>query len=207
MNRSTTFRLTLATLALLVLGGIVLTWNLARTPAPTGTVDTATTPAAESTPATGPTTTESPLTPATTAPTTVRTAPITSAPTTDAEKVAVEAARVLTTWEPAKDLDETASAARAKMFMTPELAEKIVVSDRGTSTPEWLRAVEKGWTSVPTLTVLPVHDTEVIAVRARWDWKAPDGTLTRSETIRDYQFVMTDGPAPKIHNYTWADRP
>ncbi|MDO4240821.1 hypothetical protein, partial [Micrococcus sp.] len=126
------------------------------------------------------------------------------APETPAEEVAVEAARVMTTWDPAKDLDPTASDARAKHLMTPERAAQVFVSDRGTADPEWVRASSGHWVSDPTALIVPGGEGNALTVNVTWDWVAPDGTRRAGQGARTYYFVMTDGDIPKVAGYTWS---
>lgn len=205
-NRVRTARIFLLVLGLLVLGGAAVLVKLALTP------DTPT-PAASSPAATTAPPASSTSTPASSAPTSATAAPgpttpagpLQSEPTTPAQKVAVEAARIMTTWDPAKDLDETASEGRAMKLMTPERAKQVIVSDRGTSDPQWTDAAAEGWTSEPIVTLVPSDEPNVIRVNAAWEWVSPTGEREPGNTWRSFAFEMTDEKTPRISDYTWSN--
>ncbi|TFI50456.1 hypothetical protein E4A41_01850 [Micrococcus endophyticus] len=112
----------------------------------------------------------------------------------------------MTTWKPAEDLDESASAPRAAHLMTPARAKKILVSDRGTSTPEWIAAAEGNWTSEPNVTIVPDSDPNAIYVNVTWTWREPGGKTHDGHTRRMFVFQMTDDKKnPQISDYTWQN--
>lgn len=210
MTRQTLIaRLALTGLALLVAAGLALLTTTTLAPSPSAPV-AGPTPAATSTPATTPvpgtslSATPSRGSSAAIRPTD-RPTPYSSAPITAAEEVAVEAARIMTTWTPSTDLDETASEPRAAHLMTPERAEKIMVSTRGTNTPQWRAAAEQNWSSVPSITVVPSDTPGRVMVNATWDWIAVDGDRTRGSTTRQFAFALTDAEDPQIRDYSWRD--
>ena len=132
--------------------------------------------------------------------------PLSYAPANKAEEVAVEAARIMTTWKPAEDLDESASAPRAAHLMTPARAKKIFVSDRGTSTPEWIAAAEGNWTIEPNVTIVPDSDPNAIYVNVTWTSREPGGKTHDGHTRRMFVFQMTDDKKnPQISDYTWQN--
>ncbi|MGW9717665.1 hypothetical protein ACUXMM_002244 [Micrococcus aloeverae] len=193
MNRQRLMALTsLALLCLAALAGALLLWTFTRpTATPEGQAAAATTPA----PATMSTSTPTPTA-----------GPLSYAPASKAEEVAVEAARIMTTWKPAEDLDESASAPRAAHLMTPARAKKIIVSDRGTSTPEWVAAAEGNWTSEPDAAIVPDSDPNAIYVNVTWTWREPGGKTHDGQTRRLFVFQMSDDQEkPQISDYTWQN--
>ena len=211
MNRVLTARLALGALALLVFSAVALLATLltssgtkqpmepAATPAPTMSLNPAHTQASS---------TVAPPSKASAKPaTSTRPTPYSSAPTTRAQKAAVEAARIMTTWTPAQDKDQTASEPRAAKLMTPERAKAIVVSTRGTNTPQWKKAAEGNWTSEPKLTLVPSEGPGVVQVHARWDWITPDGKRVAGTEARSFTFSFTDDDRPLIRDYTWQTMP
>ena len=197
MNRQRLMALTsLTLLCVATLAGALLLWTFTRPAAtPEGQAAAATTPA----PASASMSTSTP-TPTPTA------GPLSYAPASKAEEVAVEAARIMTTWKPAEDLDESASAPRAAHLMTPARAKKIIVSDRGTSTPEWVAAAEGHWTSEPDVAIVPDSDPDAIYVNVTWTWREPGGKTHDGQTRRQFVFQMTDDQEnPQISDYTWQN--
>ncbi|WP_145015774.1 hypothetical protein [Micrococcus luteus] len=195
MNRQRLMALTsLTLLCVAALAGALLLWTFTRPAAtPEGQAAAATTPAPAS--ASMSTTTPTPTA-----------GPLSYAPANKAEEVAVEAARIMTTWKPAEDLDESASAPRAAHLMTPARAKKIFVSDRGTSTPEWIAAAEGNWTSEPNVTIVPDSDPNAIYVNVTWTWREPEGKTHDGHTRRMFVFQMTDDKKnPQISDYTWQN--
>ncbi len=195
MNRQRLMTLTsLTLLCVAALAGALLLWTFTRPAAtPEGQAAAATTPAPAS--ASMSTTTPTPTA-----------GPLSYAPANKAEEVAVEAARIMTTWKPAEDLDESASAPRAAHLVTPARAKKIFVSDRGTSTPEWIAAAEGNWTSEPNVTIVPDSDPNAIYVNVTWTWREPGGKTHDGHTRRMFVFQMTDDKKnPQISDYTWQN--
>ena len=141
---------------------------------------------------------------ATPTPSPTESSPFGFTPETPAEKAAVEAARVMTTWDPAKDVDPTASEARAKRLMTSERAAEVVVSGRGTADPEWMRAYRRNLVSEPTALIVPGGEQDTITVNVIWDWVSEDGTRAAGKGARTFSFTMTDADAPKVADYTWS---
>lgn len=199
MNRQGFMALiSLALLCVTALAGALLLWAFTRPVAtPEGQAAAATTPAPASASASMSTSTPTP---------TPTAGPLSYAPASKAEEVAVEAARIMTTWKPAEDLDESASAPRAAHLMTPARAKKIIVSDRGTSTPEWVAAAEGNWTSEPDVAIVPDSDSNAIYVNVTWTWREPGGKTHDSQTRRQFVFKMTDDKKnPQISDYTWQN--
>lgn len=206
-------RLILAALALLTLAGTGLVIALLGLPsqpsapeasAPTSSPTTAASAAPSSTPAD----------PSAPGPTTRTSAAPASSPVvpdfgvtaqTPQQKLALEAARVLTIWTPAEDLDESASEGRLKPMLTKDAAARVFVSDRGTSHPEWIRAAERGASSQPHLVLAPTDGPGQVVVLATWDWVAPDGERWPSQVRRQYTFSLTEGQNPQVSAYTWQN--
>lgn len=147
----------------------------------------------------------------TTAPTSAATS--TSAPDdpvsdeiSDRQQIALEAARIMTTWTPAKDLNRTAAELRAQPLMTTDRAEAVIAPERPATGAEWLEAAERGATSVPTVELN--HATELtdagVSVTATWSWDSPDGSDIPEEPgtqPRRYHFEFTE--ENQIHDYSY----
>lgn len=200
MSSARTAQLALGGIGLLVIAGIALLFNVITQP---------TAPEAVLAPTVAASTTQNAPTESSAIPTPPSSSPAASpfgfAPTTPAEEAAVEAARVMTTWDPAKDVDETASEGRAMKLMTPERAKQVIVSDRGTSDPQWTDAAAEGWTSEPIVTLVPSDEPNVIRVNAAWEWVSPTGEREPGNTWRSFAFEMTDEKTPRISDYTWSN--
>jgi hypothetical protein len=134
----------------------------------------------------------------------------TTAPTeetiSDREQAALDAARIMTTWTPAKDLNRTAAELRARELMTTERAKAVTAPERPATGTEWLEAAERGATSVPTVKLN--HATELtdngVSVTATWTWDSPDGSDIPTEPgaqPRIYYFEFTQ--ENKIHDYSY----
>jgi negative regulator of sigma E activity len=175
---------------------IALTGTLAAAAAVGAAAAALIVPAIAPDPAAGP----SPTTSATGAP------PATGTALTQREQTALDAARIMTTWTPAKDHNRTAAEQRARHLMTDERAQAVVAPERPATGTEWLEAADRGATSVPTVepnTATELTDTGV-SVTATWTWDSPDGSeipAERGTEPRIYFFEFTE--ENKIHDYTY----
>ncbi|QCU79616.1 hypothetical protein E7744_14970 (plasmid) [Citricoccus sp. SGAir0253] len=148
------------------------------------------------------------LAPVTPAPTvTPSPAAATSAPAlTEREGLALEAARIMTTWTPAEDHNRTAAEQRARHLMTSQRAKAVIAPERPATGSEWLEAAERGATSSPTVelnTATELSDTGV-SVTATWTWDSPDGSEIPTDPAiqpRIYFFEFTEDN--EIHDYTY----
>ena len=201
MSSKRTAQLILGGLGLAALAGIVLLVIFIVRPGPDdaapSTMDASPTPSSSASPSAS---TRS----ATPTPSSSASSPFGFAPETPGEKAAVEAARVMSTWDPAEDIDPTASEARAKRLMTSERAAQVSVSDRGTADPEWMGAYQQNAVSEPTALIVPGGEGNTITVNVTWDWVNPDGTRDEGQGARTYYFTMTEGDTPKVAEYTWS---
>ena len=203
MSAQRAAQLTLGGLGLLAIAGIVLLITSVLQPgtpeaepstadASPGTLETSSSPSASTASDTSSTSSSA-------------SSPFGFAPQTPAEEAAVEAARVMTTWDPAEDIDPTASEARAKHLMTSERAAQVSVSDRGTADPEWMRAYRRHLVSEPTALIVPGGEGNTITVNVTWDWVTPDGSRDKGKGARTFYFTLTDdGDTPKVADYTWS---
>lgn len=134
------------------------------------------------------------------------TAPATMKPTTKRQKVALEAARIMTTWDTTKDVNDAAAELRAKHLMTKDRAEKIIVGDGDSDNPTWHKVARDKATSEPELELVPSGDKDVVRVVARWSWHA-DGEKPLDDPLRrSFAFSFTkDAKNPKIEDYIWRD--
>src|SRR5699024_445287 len=123
------------------------------------------------------------------------------------ETIALEAARIMTTWTPRQDTTATAAEKRATKYMTDERAEKVLAPQRPTTGEQWLQAAEQNATSEPQVEILRGTEAGTIAVEARWTWVTDDGhVVAPSDQRRIYYFTFTEGEDPKISDYTWELR-
>ena len=128
--------------------------------------------------------------------------------TAEQQAIALEAARIMTTWTPDKDATQTHAELRARHLMTDERAARVIAPQRPSSGAEWTDAAEAEATSEPVVTLNTQADTPGVAVRATWSWKRPDGSaLPRtSKPIRYYTFTFSESEPTKIADYTYTDR-
>jgi hypothetical protein len=125
---------------------------------------------------------------------------------TERERIALDAARIMTTWTPATDHNRTAAEQRARHLMTAQRANAVTAPERPATGTEWLEAAERGATSVPIVelnTATELTDTGV-SVIATWTWDSPDGSDIPTEPgtqPRIYFFEFTEDH--EIHDYTY----
>jgi hypothetical protein len=129
-------------------------------------------------------------------------------PLTANEKTALEAATIMTTWDPADDFNRTDAELRASHLMTDERANRIEQPERPATGPAWIEAAEHHATSQPTVEIN--HFTEVdehtVAVFAEWEWITDDDSVTiTSDEERIYYFSFNE--AGDIHDYTYETVP
>jgi len=120
------------------------------------------------------------------------------------ENVALEAARIMTTWHPADDFNRTDAEFRADHLMTDERSNKIESPERPASGPEWNEAAKHGATSEPRVTLNYHTDSHegVISVRATWEWVTEDNQVIGHDAEqRIYYFAFND--KGEIHDYTY----
>jgi len=124
------------------------------------------------------------------------------------EDIALEAARIMSTWTPAEDFNRTDAELRAKHLMTDELAQSIEAPERPATGQAWRTATEAHATSHPSVELNPYTDASpgTVAIFASWDWISESGdTLPVDGAERIYYFSFTDNG--KIHDYTYETIP
>lgn len=122
------------------------------------------------------------------------------------KKLAFEAARIMTTWTPAKDFNRTAAEQRASHLMTGQRAQEIMVPERPASGVQWLQAAQKQATSQPRISLEEEHHaTDTMAVVSTWQWITPDGESFAGESYL-FHFTFTDEKPYKIRDYTYSSR-
>jgi hypothetical protein len=125
---------------------------------------------------------------------------------TERERIALDAARIMTTWTPATDHNRTAAEQRARHLMTAQRAQTVIAPERPATGTEWLEAADRGATSAPTVELnyaTELTDTGV-SVIATWTWDSPDGSDIPAEPgtqPRIYYFEFTQ--ENKIHDYNY----
>lgn len=124
------------------------------------------------------------------------------------EEIALEAARIMTTWRPAEDFNQTASEKRAADLMTEERAEKIIAPERPATGAEWREAAEREAVSEPHVELMPHTEArqDAVSVSATWRWVAEGERPLSDDTRRVFHFTFTkDDGEVLIHDYTWED--
>lgn len=124
----------------------------------------------------------------------------------DRQQIALEAARIMTTWTPDEDLNRTAAELRARPLMTKDRAAAVIAPERPATGVEWLEAAERGATSVPDVELnYATESSETgVSVTATWTWDSPDGSDIPEEPgtqPRRYHFEFTE--ENKIHDYSY----
>lgn len=150
--------------------------------------------------------------PATSAPATATMAPAptstsASATVTKQQALALEAARIMSTWDAAKDFNRTASEKRAAHLIRPDRAAAIEAPERPASGLDWQAAVKAKARSLPTVTLSKDMEGDYTAVNASWQWQAEDGSTFIGTEKRVYYFTFTPGDDPKINDYTYDEIP
>lgn len=121
------------------------------------------------------------------------------------EALALEAATIMTTWDPNEDFNQTAAELRAADMMTEDRADQIVAPERPATGTEWLEAAQVEATSEPTVEVNQGTESEVVSVIATWTWTDPEGqTVATSDERRAFYFAFEeiDGDI-LITDYSW----
>ncbi|MGL3808127.1 hypothetical protein ACSYDW_18775 [Paeniglutamicibacter sp. R2-26] len=117
--------------------------------------------------------------------------------------LALEAARIMTTWHPAKDFNRTDAEMRARKLMTAERAKEVIAPERPATGEEWLNAAAKKATSQPTAKIESAHhEQDSIAVTATWQWVTAEGETGAGEGETTFFFTFTDKAPYKIRDYT-----
>src|SRR5690606_23168331 len=108
----------------------------------------------------------------------------TSPELTPYEQTALDAARIMTTGDPATDYNRTAAEQRASHLMTDYRADNIVAPERAASGDGWIEAAEQNATSHPTVEINRFTDTDkhTVSVFATWDWVTENGETLPSDT-------------------------
>ncbi|WP_044495955.1 hypothetical protein [Nesterenkonia massiliensis] len=121
------------------------------------------------------------------------------------EQLALEAAEVMTTWDPIEDFNQTEAELRAAHLMTDELAESIRPPERPTTGPKWLDAASAGATSRPSVEPNRATSDEVISVEATWVWITEEGSVISNPTERRLFFFTFEEVAGEllISDYSW----
>ncbi|MFF5794547.1 hypothetical protein ACFY5D_21095 [Paeniglutamicibacter sp. NPDC012692] len=117
--------------------------------------------------------------------------------------LALEAAKIMTTWNPAKDFNRTDAEMRARKLMTAERAKEVIAPERPATGEEWLNAAAKKATSQPTVKIETAHhEQNSIAVNATWQWVTADGETWAGEGKTTFFFTFTDKAPYQIRDYT-----
>lgn len=117
--------------------------------------------------------------------------------------LALEAAKIMTTWNPAKDFNRTDAEMRARKLMTAERAKEVIAPERPATGEEWLNAAAKKATSQPNVKIESAHhEQDSIAVNATWQWVTADGETWAGEGKTTFFFTFTDKAPYQIRDYT-----
>lgn len=123
---------------------------------------------------------------------------------TENEKTALEAATIMTTWDPANDFNRTDAEIRASHLMTDERANRIEQPERAAAGPDWSEAAQHNATSQPVVEINYFTDVDknTVAVFAQWEWITDDDSVTiQNDEERIYYFAFND--QGEIHDYTY----
>ena len=126
-------------------------------------------------------------------------------PDTKEERIALEAARIMTTWDTTKDANDSDAEARAKHLMTKKCADKVLTGDWSSINKVWWQAAKHEGRSVPEVELTPHSDKGRVRVMATWHWTNDDGETLEDPTRRAFTFTFTDDRKPRIADYTWRD--
>lgn len=121
------------------------------------------------------------------------------------EAVAIEAATIMTTWDPNEDFNQTEAELRATELMTEERAEQVTAPERPATGPPWLEAAEAGATSEPSVEVNEGTESDVVSVIATWVWIDAEGHVISNPDERRafyFDFEEVDGEL-LITDYDW----
>lgn len=134
--------------------------------------------------------------------------PVPPGGTQQQQRIALDAAKIMTTWTPATDTTRTDAELRARHLMTPERAAAVIAPQKPTGGAEWAQAQKANATSVPTVEVNDAVDGNVVEVHATWTWRTPDGAELPNQprTVRYYRFAFSPTDPGKIEDYTYQDR-
>lgn len=121
----------------------------------------------------------------------------------DHQQTALEAARIMTTWNPSEDMTRTDAELRAKHLMSQDRAAAITAPQRPASGADWLAAAQAGATSSPTVEINHATEGPGVSVTATWEWTTPDGqTLPATEENRRIYFFHFNDHG-QIDDYTY----
>lgn len=122
------------------------------------------------------------------------------------EALALEAAEVMTTWDPAADHSQTAAELRAADLVDDSISEVLAEPENPTYSPEWREAAEREAVSVPDAQLREVTENRYYDVEVTWAWEA-EGENPIREGPRYFTFVIDDDAAgePIITHYEWHD--
>lgn len=119
------------------------------------------------------------------------------------QQTALEAARIMTTWNPSEDLTRTDAELRARHLMSQERAAAITAPQRPASGADWLAAAQADATSSPTVEINHATEGPGVSVIATWEWTTPDSQAlpATEESRRIYFFHFNE--EGQIDDYTY----
>lgn len=130
-------------------------------------------------------------------------------PSAEQERIALEAARIMTTWNPQEDMTATHAELRARDLMTKARAKEVRAPERPASSAVWNAAAEAKATSKPTAVIERANDGRGVTVRVTWTWNTEDGPAGVSdpegERGRLYHYEF-DGEKIAAYTYEQAGR-
>lgn len=93
------------------------------------------------------------------------------------QRLAFEAATIMTTWSPAGDLSKSDAILRAEQYFAEEFIADFQPAPRASGS-EWARAAKLYATSIPEVTIVNTHqEPYVVEISVTWNWETPDETL------------------------------
>lgn len=127
---------------------------------------------------------------------------------TDDHALAVEAIRVMSTWDAANDFNQTTATVRAKYLMHPDRAETTVETKRPAGT-EWNAPAKNAALSLTEIEPVTGTDSQSMQYTAQSRWAANDG-WDASGINRYWSVTVTDDPdrdgCRVINDYTWQSQ-
>lgn len=127
---------------------------------------------------------------------------------TDDHKLAVEAIRVMSTWDAANDFNQTTATVRAKYLMHPDRAESTVETKRPAGT-EWNAPAQNAALSLTEIEPVTGTDSRSMQYTAQSRWAADDG-WDASGINRYWSVTVTDDPdrdgCRVLNDYTWQSQ-
>lgn len=131
------------------------------------------------------------------------------------DAVALMAAKILTTWDPAQDDTEAAAVHRAKSLLSTKVFEQNTEPVRSGSAGLWMDMAAKHAKSVPRVemqddehSIEERPNPDALTVLARWEWIGPSFRTTNPETRMFFMQMQQNAQGEwEAGDYTYTDVP